>query len=419
MFNRFVPGLAWKAIDFPMKPVCHKRTRHDNVAPIFLPTMNRAICPSSVASWLFCILVAGLAPSGFGQQVLPPLIPVSVLNITIPFEVEEQTPAIREVELFVSQDRGKRWQLVTRQPVEAGKFTFRADTDGEYWFACRTLSLTGTLSSMTGHPELRVLVDTKSPVIAPSSRPSESGPVVPPKPERFRPEHMPKPQSPQPQLTSTEAAKLEPEAPPSSPQKINPETNPEKTNAVRPGQILAPRFPGFDLHEPEANHEGNLLDDLLSGMSSFMDVQPVAVRSIPDSLVAANKTNTASNTSPQPRNSANIPAGSIAGIVLKLPKDEENADTRSQIVVRWNTGPELWSDAQIDVLRSNVEGQWFPIAINLPNSGEYWWYLSPEDFKPFYVKVQIRSLHGGVSMDVTQSKIEIDPRLAVFQSQRP
>jgi hypothetical protein len=94
--------------------------------------------------------------------------------------------------------------------------------------------------------------------------------------------------------------------------------------------------------------------------------------------------------------------------------------TGSQIVVRWNTGHGFWRDAQIDVLRGGTpEGPWSPIAINLPNSGEYWWFLTPEDLKPFYVAVRIRSVEGGIQQDVTKTVITIDPRLSQFQRPRP
>jgi len=109
-------------------------------------------------------------------------------------------------------------------------------------------------------------------------------------------------------------------------------------------------------------------------------------------------------------------AGSISYIGL------DNIEVRPQIVVRWHTGHEQqWGNAQIDILRSNTRGgQGTPIAINLRNSGEYWWYLSPEDLKPFYIVVRIRSLHGGTSVDVTQQQIAIDPQqLPVLQSLRP
>jgi len=351
------------------------------------------------------MLVVGLAPSTFGQQTLPPLIPVNVLNFTIPFEIGDSANAIRNVELFVSQDRGRRWNFVAREPVETGKFAFRADGDGEYWFAFRAATSTGIPTAMPRHPELRVLVNTKNPAAVPPLS-NESSSVVPPKPERFRPENMQRSQLQPMQQTNAE----EPKTGVPETKQI---TQLEGANAEKP-QFLAPRFPGVDLPESKKDQEGDLLDDLLSGMGSFLDVQPVATRNTPNHQVATH-TNAVlgTPTTPQTQTFTGAPAGSITGIVLN------NADTKPQIVVRWHTGDAQWDKAQIDVLRINTEGQWIPIAINLENKGEYWWYLSPEDMKPFYVAVRIRSLHGGSSVDVTQTKIEIDPRLAVFLSQRP
>lgn len=362
--------------------------------------MNRAVAPLHVVSWIFCILTFGLSSASLGQYALPPLLPVNVPNFTIPFEISGSAGIIREVELLVSQDRGRRWNVVARQPVETEKFAFRADGDGEYWFAFRTVTLTGDVNPMTGTPELRVLVNTKNPAAVPSAQRSESGPVIPPKPERFRSGNTPRPQ-PQPmQLTKAEEPKTSEPIADERTTKPESEAKPEKGNAERSTQVLVPKFPGFDLPEPETNREGDLLGDLLSGMSAFMDVQPVEI-----------KRNFVPQDSHLPRPSTETSAGSIAGIDMK-----NGTDTRSQIVVKWHTGGEPWRDAQVDILRSSTEGQWSPIVINLPNNGEYWWYLSPEDLKPFYIAIRIRSLHSGSSVDVTQRKIEIDSRLAVFQS---
>ena len=373
------------------------------------PTMKRAICPSSVvASWLFCVLVVGLSPFCFGQLTLPPLIPVNVPSLTIPFEIDGTANTIREVELFVSQDRGRRWQSVVRLPVETGKFTFRAEADGEYWFASRTITSTGTPSSMTGYPELRVLVDTKNPGVALPPQPSEPKSVVPPKPQRFRPESTQKSQ-PMQQVNIEEPKTHEPET--------RPVTNLEEVNTKRSTQILAPKLPGFDLTELETNKEENLLDNLLSEMSSFLDVQPVATRTTPSPQIAADGSPVAPNVPVPSKNTAEAPAGSISGM------DLQPTDSGLKIIVRWNTGQELWRGAQIDILRSNTqEGDQVPVPIesNLPNNGEYWWYLSPEDLKPFYITVRIRSPHDRVGRtDITQSKIEIAPLLEKIQNQRP
>ena len=371
--------------------------------------MNRAVSPRSVASWIFCVLLVGLSPSGFGQHGLPPLLPVNVPNFTIPFEIGGPAHAIREVELLVSRDRGRSWNFVARQPVESGRFAFRADGDGEYWFAFRTIASTGNTNSMTGHPNLRVMVDTGNPAATPQPQWTETRPITPPRPERFRPEGTARPQTQPVQQANAEATKPTTGNEPRTSESA-------RIEIERPDQILAPRFPGFD--PSEQNREGDLISDLLSGMSPFMDVQPVVMRNIPSNQVATERSNAPPNVpsvlgAPSPP--VDRPAGSISGIALN------NADTRPQIVVRWNTGHEqTWGNAQVDVLRGNTgEDQWSPIAINLPNNGEYWWYLSPEDLNPFYIAVRIRSVHGGNSVDVTQSRIEIDPRLALFQSQRP
>jgi len=332
-----------------------------------------------------------------------------VLNFTIPFEIVESTNSIREVELLVSKDRGRSWLAVARQPVESGKFTFRADSNGEHWFSFRTVTATGNVASLNGQPQLRILVNAKESMIVLPSQPGESGPITPPKPERFRTGNEPKlpsqvKQSAQPTLSANIDHSETSES----------TAEPERADSEEPRRILAPKLPGFELPEPGKSREKNLLDDLLSGMEPFMDVQPVAVRNTLASERTVVKSDVAPNTSSIPQIPVDSPAGGITGIALN------NTATGSQIVVRWNAGHELWRDAQIDVLRSSTqEGPWSPIAINLPNNGEYWWFITPEDLKPFYVAVRIRSLEGGIQTDVTKSVITVDPRLSQFQRPRP
>jgi hypothetical protein len=355
--------------------------------------MNRRICSfKHVVSWVFCTLVVGLSPSSWGQQALPPLIPVDVPNFTIPFELRESATSIREVELLVSTDRGRRWQSVARQPVESGKFAFHADSDGEHWFAFRTVRTAGNVAAFNGQPQLRISVNTGGPMVMLPLGSSESGALTPPKPERFRTGNEPKLPS-QPMLPRNNEEE---------------ESSSERTNAEEPARILAPRLPGFESSELGKNREGNLIDDLLSGMSPFMDIQPVEIRRI-----AANNHEVPAPAVPRtPQLPSDSPAGSITGIALNP------TETRPQIVVRWNPGQELWRDAQIDILRGTTkEGPWTPIAINLSNSGEYWWFLTPEDLRPFYVAVRVRSFRGGTQMNITQQVITVGPKLS--QSPRP
>jgi len=353
--------------------------------------MNRTICHCKyTASWIFCALIAGLSQYGLAQT-LPPLMPVHVQNFTIPFEIGESATTIREVELLVSKDRGRRWYSVAKQPVETKKFTFLADSDGEYWFSFRTATATGNISPMSGVPQLRVLVNTRSPMVVLPPQPSGSGPLTPPKPTRFRDTNAPKPNQP---ISTHKLPESEPDKP------VQTSSNPSAP------LMLGPKLPGLELPDARQNRDADLLEDLLSEMSPFLDVQPVVTKSVPGNPAAVEKSN------PVPESShAEIPAGSISGIFLN------KTETSPQIVVRWNTGREPWRDAQIDILRSSTkEGQPTPIAINLPNNGEYWWFLTPEDLKPFHIVVRIRSLYGGICTDITQTAITIDPKIAHVQS---
>jgi len=360
-------------------------------------------------------MVAGFSPSVFGQQTLPPLHPVNVPNFTIPFEFgsEEFSKSIKEVELLASKDRGKHWYSVARQPVAAQKFNYRTDADGEYWFAFRTTTLSGNVSPMPGQPQLRVLVNTKDPVIVLPPQPSESGPLIPPKPMRYKDTDRPSLSKPPQPAKEDERKTEEPEE--GEPEEGEPAAPLEIINIEKPGRMMGPKLPGFELPEMEADREEDMLDALLSGMSPFLDIEPVTVKALSASPAAVEPPNTVSNTA---KPLSEIPAGGITGIVLDFEKKDP---AKPKIVMNWNPGNEFWQDAQIDVLRSNTkEGERIPIAINLPNNGTYWWFLSPEDLKPFYVTVRIRSLHGGIHTDITQYPITIDPsRLAQFGGQKP
>jgi hypothetical protein len=346
--------------------------------------MNQTICLfKSVVSWGFCALMIGFLPGVFGQT-LPPLTQVNVSTFTIPFEVEESV--IREVELLVSKDRGRRWYSAGRQPVEAGKFTFQADSNGEYWFAFRTKTLAGNVSPMNGLPQLRVLVESANPMIVLSPQSSESGPLTPPRPMRFRDE-----QAPNPEKSMQANRQMESQQPSLPPGTVS--VHPEKPAPT----MLGPRLPGLEL-PTETNRETDLLEDLLNGMSPFLDVQPVAIPSIPSNPVATDQSKI-----PSPALVANLSVGSITRIFLR------GTAARPQIVVRWSTGDEPWKDAQIDILRSNTKEEQ-PIALNLPNNGEYWWFFTPEDLKPFHVVVRIRSLGVDIHTDITPQAITIDPQ---------
>jgi hypothetical protein len=74
--------------------------------------------------------------------------------------------AARAVWLFVSKDRGASWQKISEANPDVKAFNYRAEGDGEYWFAVRTFDKQGRAWPQGPYqPELRVIVDTTLPRI--------------------------------------------------------------------------------------------------------------------------------------------------------------------------------------------------------------------------------------------------------------
>src|SRR5262245_8175338 len=74
--------------------------------------------------------------------------------------------AAQAVWLLVSKDRGASWQKISEARPQVKAFNYRAEGDGEYWFAIRTIDRNGRpLPTEPYQPELRVIVDTSMPRI--------------------------------------------------------------------------------------------------------------------------------------------------------------------------------------------------------------------------------------------------------------
>lgn len=94
----------------------------------------------------------------------------------VPFSVNPEAGPIREVQLHVSADLGKTWQLYGRQLPTATEFPFRATADGEYWFAVRTVGT--TLSSNKLKPELVIRIDSSRPSLIATVKTDTQGRLV-------------------------------------------------------------------------------------------------------------------------------------------------------------------------------------------------------------------------------------------------
>ncbi|MEW4454415.1 hypothetical protein AB1L30_17200 [Bremerella sp. JC817] len=97
----------------------------------------------------------------------------------IPYQVDapNTTP---EVQLMVSNDQGVNWVGYQRQSSRQDRFVFQASSDGEYWFAIRTFDNSGrpTNASPVMKPELKVAIDTQTPVINLEVEALDSGEVI-------------------------------------------------------------------------------------------------------------------------------------------------------------------------------------------------------------------------------------------------
>jgi hypothetical protein len=108
------------------------------------------------------VLVAGQLALA-ASSALPPAIRTMQRSFTIPFLLDPLDPAgaePREVQLHVSEDRGKSWNVsATARPGEM-QFNFHAPQDGEFWFIVKTVDAAGKLWPQTStRPEMRVIVE--------------------------------------------------------------------------------------------------------------------------------------------------------------------------------------------------------------------------------------------------------------------
>lgn len=140
-----------------------------------------------LTTWLAaCGLVCAWSCDARAQVRLPAVAPMPVATSTatnpslpepiywkqdvflIPYQwgSPAEPAAAQAVWLFVSKDRGASWQKISEAKPQVRAFNYRADGEGEYWFAIRTLDRQGREWPAGAYqPELRVVVDTTMPRI--------------------------------------------------------------------------------------------------------------------------------------------------------------------------------------------------------------------------------------------------------------
>jgi len=139
-----------------------------------------------LATIAFCLASTATAVQAEGvTPPNPPTMPAPIATrqtlFSIPFRVDQPADASRqpvEVQLLVSHDNGAHWQFYTRALPNQKQIPFRTATDGEYWFAVRTVDRAGKLhpENISG-PGLRVIVDTIPPQMQLSAQCGQAGQI--------------------------------------------------------------------------------------------------------------------------------------------------------------------------------------------------------------------------------------------------
>ena len=101
---------------------------------------------------------------------LPALARTKERTFAIPFRIPKSDDpdadaVAQKVVLNVSTDLGISWQTAGEAAPTATSFTYRAETDGEYWFRLRAVDKKGRSRGGEG-PDIRVLVDAAGPRLA-------------------------------------------------------------------------------------------------------------------------------------------------------------------------------------------------------------------------------------------------------------
>lgn len=119
---------------------------------------------------LISLILLSHAPAALLAAAPIPTRPIhtSKNRFRIPFRydpAELQKLAATQIMLYVSDDGGIKWRRSQTVAPEVGGFTFNAPTEGEYWFAVRTLSADGSVTpeGNTVEPGLIVIVDATPP----------------------------------------------------------------------------------------------------------------------------------------------------------------------------------------------------------------------------------------------------------------
>ncbi|MCA9190619.1 MAG: hypothetical protein KDB03_02615, partial [Planctomycetales bacterium] len=132
--------------------------------------LNRKTC--KFAGW-FLLGCQGLVGVGSmhaqqpGESSLPAVgepVYMNIARLKIPFSLDSLSTEAKELQLWVSTDEGKHWQMHGVASPQDKFFGFQAAAEGMYLFSVQTVDQQGNVFP-SNSPPLRVYIDTSTPVV--------------------------------------------------------------------------------------------------------------------------------------------------------------------------------------------------------------------------------------------------------------
>jgi hypothetical protein len=143
------------------KSACVSRQPRNNI-------MRKWLAPMC----LLALFGAGLLRTAAAQEPSGDVSYSRYRHFLIPFQAGSGASKLKQLQLFVSTDKGKTWHpsatVPPDLPPEKQRFPFICEQDGQYWFTVQTLGKDGKYFPPTlegAKPSLKVIVDTLPPEV--------------------------------------------------------------------------------------------------------------------------------------------------------------------------------------------------------------------------------------------------------------
>jgi len=378
-----------------------------------------------------------------GFAAAPPNLPEPIVSrqnlFAIPFRVEKADQPAQEpveVQLYVSGDRGASWQLYSRTEPARGRFMFRADADGEYWFLVRTLDRSQRLRPEgPAVPELRVIVDTAPPATQwPAERPVEAvtAGTSPPIRNRFVPSDE---QTPAPGSGSGDSPDFR-----ASARSVGGENGTVPLANTRigtvPGSAAAGLPPGERPRMVNSRLFELVYDDDSLGPSGNTRVEiwgtrdggrtwrsfaatddcrrPIRISVGEEGTYGFRAVRSAAAAPAQPPKSGDLPEVWI-GVDLSKPTArilsarEGSGGEAGSLVISWEAADQTLAARPISLLFSETPGgPWTTIAAGLENTGRYCWPITSRLPQRIYVRLEARDEAGNIGTCETPQPVLLD-----------